>query len=52
MKARAAVAWEAGKPLVNVTNMRAALECCHKGWGESVIIVRKRSNCPAMWINI
>lgn len=22
----------------NVTTMRAALECCHKGWGESVII--------------
>ncbi len=22
----------------NVTLMRAALECCHKGWGESVII--------------
>ena len=22
----------------NVTLMRAALECCHKGWGESVIV--------------
>ena len=22
----------------NVNTMRAALECCHKGWGESVII--------------
>ena len=22
----------------NVKVMRAALECCHKGWGESVII--------------
>jgi S-(hydroxymethyl)glutathione dehydrogenase/alcohol dehydrogenase len=22
----------------NVTTMRQALECCHKGWGESVII--------------
>jgi len=22
----------------NVNVMRAALECCHKGWGESVII--------------
>lgn len=22
----------------NVDVMRAALECCHKGWGESVII--------------
>ena len=22
----------------NVNNMRAALECCHRGWGESVII--------------
>ena len=22
----------------NVTVMRSALECCHKGWGESVII--------------
>jgi S-(hydroxymethyl)glutathione dehydrogenase / alcohol dehydrogenase len=22
----------------NVTTMRAALECCHKGWGESIII--------------
>ena len=23
----------------NVQLMRAALECCHKGWGESVILV-------------
>ena len=22
----------------NVNVMRSALECCHKGWGESVII--------------
>jgi S-(hydroxymethyl)glutathione dehydrogenase/alcohol dehydrogenase len=22
----------------NVTTMRMALECCHKGWGESIII--------------
>jgi S-(hydroxymethyl)glutathione dehydrogenase/alcohol dehydrogenase len=22
----------------NVNTMRAALECCHKGWGESIII--------------
>ncbi|MDI5829632.1 hypothetical protein MJN51_36525, partial [Salmonella enterica subsp. enterica serovar Kentucky] len=22
----------------NVNVMRAALECCHKGWGESIII--------------
>jgi S-(hydroxymethyl)glutathione dehydrogenase/alcohol dehydrogenase len=33
----------------NVNVMRAALECCHKGWGESVIIgvpVRARRSKP------
>jgi Zn-dependent alcohol dehydrogenase len=35
----------------NVKLMRAALECCHKGWGESIIIgvaVRARKSAPAL----
>jgi Zn-dependent alcohol dehydrogenase len=33
----------------NVGTMRAALECCHKGWGESCIIgVHPLMPCPAL----
>lgn len=32
----------------NVNLMRAALECCHKGWGESTIIVRTHAQRRAI----